>query len=361
MTAPDFEITDLTNQSIFLSYRSRNEPEVHGLSILLKNLGSKVTKMGEFPPGRWNNYIDKELEASDVLLIYLSREPRDNALRRLVSALLLALKRLFNWLLRRSDEPDNWMREEFERFKKFHGEDRKVVIYAEQDVDKPEYLKGQQMHFYVSQLTALRQKWNKMKADNVTTEDAKRIILAELKEHGVDLSDGAVDQAFDMFGVHNWRSSVRYMWYRAKYTLVFVPLMSLLVLLSGTTYFAGQANTRKVIPVPGVTRVDINLNQSGRTACQKIDMVCVSVAQTEASYGNKSSDKFYGYATPTCESRLVRSTECPRTYGHDYEMTSVFYSKSSRNETPTVNLGREAICWRTDVYQSANCVAPLGD
>ncbi len=360
MGLPDIELKELTNQSIFLSYRSRDEPEVHGLSVLLKNLGNRVTKMTEFPAGQWADHIYKSLETTDTLLIYLSHTPEQSRLRKLASSLGKGLVKTLKALTRRPRDPDDWMEAEFAHFKKLHGDQRKVVIYAEKDAQQPPYLSGQQMHFYASQLTEIRQKWNQLRKDKVSKTDARRIVVEELRQHGVNLGHGAEDAVLDMFGVHGVHSGLRYAWYRCKWGLAFLPLVVVLLVAMGSMFSLGRAGIEDRITTPGTTQINIGLNQSGRLACQNKGMVCVSVSQVTARVGTVQESKFYGYATPTCESRLIKSTVCPSTFGFDYELSGVFYQKSAITESPLVNLGQSRFCTGTVPFPNANCVSALG-
>lgn len=361
MNTHDIELKELTNQNIFLSYKSRDEPEVHGLTVLLKNLGNKVTKMGEFPAGQWANHIYKSLETADTLLIYLSHAPEPAKLQKLFKAVGKTLLKTLQALTRRPKEPDDWMEEEFSYFKKLHGDQRKIIIYAEKDALQPAYLSGYQMHFYVSQLTEIREKWNQLKKDKVNRSDARRIVVQELKQHGVNLGREVEDKVLDMFGVHSLRSGVRYVWYRCKGAITFIPLVAVILLAMGAMFSLGRVGMENRVISPNTTQVDIGLNQSGRIACQNIGMVCVSVSQIRAEYGNNADSKFYGYATPTCESRLIKSSVCPRTFGSDYELSGVFYQRSVDTETPNVNLGRDRLCTDTVPFPNANCVLALGE
>ncbi len=356
----DIELKQLSDQNIFLSYRSRDEPEVHGLSVLLSNLGNRITKMGEFPAGRWADHIYDSLEKTDTLLIYLSRAPETSRLRAVAGAVGRGFKKAFKVLTRRPKEPEDWIREEFEYFSKLKGDQRKVVVYAEKDAVQPDYLQGQQMHFYVSQLTEIRQKWNQLKDDEVSSDDARRIIMDDLKTYGVNLDPKSDAAIFDLFGVHGISSALRYLWFRIRQPIAYAPLVAVILLALGMMFALGKATTRNWIPVPGITQTDIALNQSARQACQAIDKVCVSVSQVEAFSGNAAASEFFGYATPTCDSRLIESSVCPITFGKDHELTGVVYQKSNRSESD-VSLTTGRFCTNRVPFPQANCVDPLGD
>lgn len=360
MSEMDIALSALSNQKIFLSYRSRDEPEVHGLSVLLTNLGSHVTKMGDFPAGRWADYIYDSLEASDTLLIYLSRGPDASRLRRAAATVARGFGKAFKALTRRPKEPEDWIREEFEHFRALDGDDRKIVIYAEKDAERPDYLKDQQMHFYVSQLTEIREKWNQLKQDKVSADDARRIIIDDLKSHGVNLDPKSSAAIFDMFGVQGLRSALRYIWFSIRQPIAYAPLVAVALLAMALMFQAGKSTNVDRIAVPGITPANIALNQSAQQACQAIGKVCVSVSQVRAFLGNATDRDFYGYATPTCESRLVRSSICPNGFGTDYELTNVIYQKSSASET-SASVANGRFCTQEVPFPQVNCVDPLGE
>ena len=172
MSGNDLKLKNLTGRNIFLSFRGRDEPQVFGLKTLLVNLGNTVTKMGEFPAGRWSPHIYKSLSEADTLLMYISRGPEQTAWRRAFKAAKSALQKSWNTLLRRPERPADWMKEEYDYFREAHGKDAEIIVYAEEDAVKPDYLRDQQFHFYVSQLTEIRQKWAQLKKDGVDHAEA---------------------------------------------------------------------------------------------------------------------------------------------------------------------------------------------
>ena len=360
MDARDIPLEKLKGRRIFISFRRRDEPQVAGLATLLKNIGNDVTQMGDFPAGRWSQFIYKSLSSADTLLVYLTRAPELSRLGRAAERIGAIWRKLTGLVRRGPAAPADWMREECNYFRQVHGPDGEVIVFAEEDADKPDYLREQQFHFYVSQLTGIRQKWTQMRKDNVASGEARRIILADLKALGVDLDDRAASVVLDMFGVYGLRSAARYIWARSRLPLTFAPFAGGLALLGVAGFEAGQRTADQPVLVPEHFQATIGLGENGRTACAKQDMVCVSVSQHRVVSGRADDNRFYGYATPTCESRLKESNFC-RSLGWDYVLDGVFYQQSVANESGDIfpEQGND-YCWPRPSYQFANCVAPLG-
>jgi hypothetical protein len=356
----EVRLRELSGRQIFLSYRSRDEPQVQGLRVLLGCLGNGVTKMGEFPPGRWGPHIYQRLAISDILLIYLSREPERPRFRVVLENAFRKLKRF--WLeviLRRTAAPEDWMREEFEHFRKLHGDSRNIIVYAEADAKRPSYLREYQVHYFATQLTNLRETWNKLRLQGIGRREAKRIMLNDLSKLGIRLGDNSKDVLFDMFGVTGLRSAGRYLWTQAYTTFsklyIFGITSAVILLVAGVGYSVPRIS----IPVPGITQVPIIYAQNGTMACERQNLVCVSVSQTSVSAGGVDGREFYGYTTPTCDSRIRRTTEC-REWQTNYAMTGVKLVKS-RTSSVRDRVDDGLLCLSEPRYESANCVDPLGN
>lgn len=358
----DVELNKLTGRTIFLSYRARDEPQVHGLRVLLGCLGNSVTKMGEFPPGRWAPHIYQSLANSDTLLIYLSKEPSKSRVRDSFEDFVRKLRRFWNdVLLRRTAPPEDWMREEFEHFRKLHGESRDIIVYAEADAERPSHLRDFQVHYFVTKLTEIRKKWNELRSQRISKREAKRIVLADLRENGITLDDNSKEIFFDLFGINGLRSAARYLWAHIYTTFSKIYVFGLTIAVLALAAGMGFSVPRYTISVPDVTQVPIGLNQTGSLACGGEGLVCVSASQTRADVGRVNQNEFYGYVTPTCESRVQETTECRPNWQMDYRLTNVVSRRSTSTASKTSILGTTYMCLSEPSYRFANCVDPLGD
>ena len=319
-----------TGRKIFLSFRSRDEPQVAGIKTLLSNLGNAVVRMGEFPSGTWRTYIYKSIAEADTLLIYLSKEPERSYLSRLLRPLVQRLAplatrvapfltRLQAWLVKlgwRRDDPADWMKEEFDHFLQTHPGSENVIIYAEEDAERPAHLADYQIHSFASDLTEIRRKWRQLLKDGVKRAEARQIILRDLKAKGVHLDAGASDVFFDTFGIHGIRSRLRYAKTAGFRMMAQAQFYVVGAVVVGLAYLAGLGLQDRTITNPEITQLPITVGQTGRSTCLAQKLVCASVSQTYVYSGSSKDNTLYGYTTPNCDSRLrSRPGQIARTAG----------------------------------------------
>lgn len=366
-----------TGRKIFLSFRSRDEPQVAGIKTLLSNLGNAVVRMGEFPSGTWRTYIYKSIAEADTLLIYLSKEPERSYLSRLLHPLAKRLTPLavraapfltrFHALLVklgwRRDDPADWMKEEFDHFLQTHPGSDNVIIYAEEDAERPAHLAEYQIHSFASDLTEIRRKWQQLLKDGVKRAEARQIILRDLKAKGIHLDAGASDVFFDTFGIHGIRSRLRYAKTASFRMMAQTQFYVVGAVVVGLAYLAGLGLKDRSIPNPEITQLPITVGQTGRSTCLAQKLVCTSVSQTYVYSGGRKDETFYGYTTPNCDSRLRRTTrsDCKNSWGSDYELTDIVLVKSGRSPSPEDFRSYDYMCHSQDTYEFANCVDPLGE
>lgn len=375
MEQPNSGSERLHDRKIFLSFRSRDDHQVAGLTTLLNSLGNSVIQMGEFPSGRWKKTIYKSVAEADTLLVFLSRDPEPGWPRRMVDAMIKPLapmlERVRNFFIERgflNEAPIDWMKEEFNHFIITHPEKQDVVIYKEEDAVLPEHLSDFQAHPFSSDLTKIRQKWHQLLKDGVPRAKAREIVIEDLKVRGIKLESRAEAQFFDTFGVVGIASATRWiklrmrrMWQQSSRgaTILFI-----LLALPYLAFHVGWSSHDARIPEPTLTQIAIEVGQSGNLACSKANLVCVSVSQSQVRFKNDDgSSSGYGYFTPSCTSKMQRAYEsqdqCKTEWGNSYKITDVYLEKHPESNLPFTRTGVEFVCQPESTYRHANCANPI--
>ncbi|MEM7544092.1 MAG: hypothetical protein AAF367_01005 [Pseudomonadota bacterium] len=355
----EFSETDLSSiagKSVFISLRDEDIPHVKGIEKLLKSLGTTIYWMGDFRKGEWRKQIYDHLENSDCLLIYISYQKEKSKYARILSEIFRKIRtKIF---LREDEDPDDWIKHEYEVFTRKKGTGD-VIVYLEAGAQNPGFLSEQQFHRFSNALSDIRDKWEELKDRKISKGEARKAVLAMLREKGIDL--GQADEFFDVFGVHSLTSLWRFFMFRLRAALMWVPVAATVAAIALFGFIAGDltAAPPKVME-PKVTQAALTFGQNGRLACQKQGMACVSVSQTHTDFGTLRDNARYGYVTPTCESTIRRSHSCKTTWDNDYEITGVYYLKSKHSNIPTT-LSKSSMCLAQPEYQFANCVPALGD
>lgn len=319
-------------QKTFVSYSRIDGHRVKGLVEFLRAADNDVFWDRQILAGqRWSEAIDDEIATSDAMVVFWTK----------------------------SAAASKYVAKEYSLFMKDRL-DAKLFAVVGDGTPLTEALAAHQSVDFLPLLNELEQLRQNMETDGASRADVRAAIAARLKDEGLEIKDGSLRRMLGYMGLRGVEGyPSRFMEALNGYLLETkskVAVMLALVAIAGA-WFGAFVGPRDRIPVPNITSVPIELNMTGRRACEEKGLVCQSVSQTKI-YDNFGAGEFFGYSTPTCASTVQKAADCG---SRGYEIDRVTIVRSKTPDSPQDFSHHRRFCLKTPRYEHANCVSALGD
>lgn len=333
-------------QRVFISYSRADRQRVTGLASLLEALEHHVfvDRRSIRPGKRWQEMLEQELGAADVLLVFWTRHAA------------------------RSD----WVRREYESFES-QFPDRPLVPVIGDTTPLAAKLQARQLSDFCPLINELLVTVRDLEEKGVGKREIRAVVLKRLEEEGIKLPRDKRNRLFGLLGVVGIASTPLHLlqlrrdlladrisalpttYYYTAGAAAAAGLMTCHALPGDTT---GRA---EFIPAPDLFPIAIGVGQTGTSACDSQDMICVSVSRSSIV---DVEDKFFGYSTPPCSARVTRESSCRSDHNTDFALKGVVLRRSPDADEGVQDLsGFSHFCLGDDrgkqgIYQFANCVKP---
>lgn len=340
------EPQNLKGQRIFISYSRADRQRVAGLASLLEALEHHVfVDQRSIRPGkRWQEMLEQELGAADVLLVFWTRHAA------------------------RSD----WVRREYESFET-RFPDRPLVPVIGDTTPLAKALQARQLSDFCPLINELLATVRDLEEKGVGKREIRAVVLKRLEEEGIKLPKDKRNRLFGLLGVVGVAAApLQFLQFGRDlladkvstlpsayyYTAVGAGAAGFLACHALPGDQVGRAD---FIPAPDLFPVPIRVGQTGTAACEAEGMICVSVSRTSIL---DVEQKFFGYSTPPCSARVTREFSCRADFNTDFAMTGVVLRRSPDADEGVQDLsGFSHFCLgydqgRQGIYPSANCVKP---
>lgn len=333
-------------QRVFISYSRADRQRVAGLASLLEALEHHIfMDQRSIRPGkRWQEMLEQELKAADVLLVFWTRHAA------------------------RSD----WVRREYESFESQFPE-RPLVPVLGDTTPLTGRLQARQFSDFCPLINELLATVRDLEEKGVGKRQIRAAILKRLEEEGIKLPRDQRNRLFGLLGVVGLTASPLHLLQLRRDLLAdrVSALPTAYYYTAGAAATAGfitchalpadRAQPAGTILAPDLFPVAIGLDQTGNDACDSQGMICVSVSRSSIF---DVEDNFFGYSTPSCTARVTREISCQRDHETDFALKGVVLRRSPDADEGVRDLSRtDFFCLSSDqgrqgTYQFANCVKP---
>ena len=328
----------------FISYCRSDRQRILGLASLLEAFDHNVfvdersIKAGK----EWREELFVQLENAEVLIVFWTRAASSSS----------------------------WVRREFEYFNRRFPERLLIPITGDRTPLPPD-LEGRQSVSLFPLINELFDIVSDLRTNGASQRKIRAVILKRLREEGIDLAARSRrNRILALFGVSSLMLSPlifsQSIWDDAIDRISRLPISHFFVGGSAavaSVFVCHEISDSSINPllIPDLHQVPVRVGQSGTDACEARDLICVSIARATIFDRN---DRFVGYSTPTCSSRIVERSWCRHDFQTQYAYEGVVIRKSLDADPNAEEVsGNHFFCLndeqgRSGVYEFANCVEP---
>jgi TIR domain len=326
-------VTPAASKRAFVSYSHSDRQRVLGVCQLLESFGHRVflDRFAIRPGSRWEHKIKDGLDQADALIVFWTK--------------YAACSR--------------WVHREYEHFLA-HSPEKPLMPVVGDETPLPEPLAARQSLDFCPLINELLGMRAELERQGVSKDEVRAAISRRLDEAGVLRDEKQRRKFFRSFGLAGFAHTSLMLF--ASTLDKGVDAMSQMSMAQAMTIGAlavgGTVAYQFLDPFDTTTvyLVDVTEGQTGSEACYARGMSCLSLTTNPIS---DSEGRIFGFATPSCDSQVIRTTECGG-FDTEFAITRVMTTKSPNADEGVAGIseGLNMSCLRDSkgIYEFAYCV-----